>query len=181
MSDKNCFQRNAPANLAHKRQQTGFTLLEILVVLVILGLVVTISAPPLGRSLESTAFHARANDIESQINDLRIAALISRKNIRLIAISENPENEQETFEQRGQNAQAFSGDPLNFSPQNRTYQYIPVTPDNRQLTLPNGWSVNGQDIIFLSTGVCLGGTLEVRAPSGQKRDYNFKAPDCTII
>lgn len=163
--------------MADEYQQTGFTLLEILVVLVILGLVVTISAPPLARSLESTAFHARANDIESQINDLRIAALISRKNIRLVTISEDFENEQETFEQGGQNY----GDPLNFNPQNRTYKYIPVIPDDRQLTLPDGWSVRGQEMIFLSTGVCLGGTLEVRSPSGQKRNYNFKAPDCTII
>ncbi len=41
-----------------------------------------------------------------------------------------------------------------------------------------GWTIAGDPLVFLETGVCLGGRITLAAPSGRARSWAFDAPDC---
>ncbi len=41
-----------------------------------------------------------------------------------------------------------------------------------------GWTIAGGPLVFLETGVCLGGRITLAAPSGRSRSWEFDAPEC---
>lgn len=45
---------------------------------------------------------------------------------------------------------------------------------------PAGWTVEGGPVVFLDTGVCLGGALAVTDGKGRRREIELAAPDCRL-
>ena len=160
--------------------QSGMTLLEILVVLVIIGIVVATAAPPLFRTLESVDFKTTSDEIAADIANLRVEAVLLRDTITLSAKLPAGEGGTDNATQSGNGA---------FQPDNNVFSENAVTrPESapqggahREIKVPTGWEIAGDDIVFLKTGVCLGGVVRVKAPSGRSRQLAFRAPDCTLI
>ncbi|MEM8770375.1 MAG: type II secretion system protein [Pseudomonadota bacterium] len=45
-------------------------------------------------------------------------------------------------------------------------------------SLPEGWSISGEPILFLKSGACTGGVLELETPNGRSSRFVFEAPLC---
>ncbi len=161
-------------SLSARHTQRGMTLLEVLVVLTIIGLVTAVSAPPLARSLESVRFRVDSDRALRAVQALRIEALVEGRKLsvsgRLPFVADR------------------SGAPpiraVDFGLSDETGAPPRVRQGVDQLggeKWPENWSVTGDDIIFLPTGVCLGGTIELRGPNGRSRFAALKAPDCRLL
>ena len=44
--------------------------------------------------------------------------------------------------------------------------------------LPDGWTIEGQPIVFYESGACAGGVLTVTAPGDRTAQLSFQAPHC---
>lgn len=166
-----------------RTHQRGMSLLEILVVLAILGLTLVVAAPPMFRVLESVSFKMETDDIKRQISDLRIIALLEKRTVtldaRLIDEVESNSTEGGSGDDDRTNAGTSAGAPGGISlPAASPFR---IDKDLRLVTLPEGWSLEGDNLVFLKTGICLGGTVMLHSPSGRARTLNFKAPDCELI
>lgn len=192
-----------PVSSTNKRDlQAGMTLLEVLVVLVIIGVVIGVMSPSLVKVVESVSFKTKTDAIVRQIQDLRIAALMER---RTLALSQNlkitqadtrdatsglqfDEINQLTTEEKEQGRDDISPNnpvdnpDLTISPAISEAQSSAVSAYlSREVSLEEGWGISGDDVIFLKTGVCLGGDVTLSAPSGRKRILKFQAPDCRLV
>jgi len=64
-----------------------------------------------------------------------------------------------------------------------------IFPQEEELTEPipvidegmEGWTLSGEPLVFLKTGVCLGGEITLHAPSGRSATYVFAEPDCVAV
>lgn len=121
----------------------GFTLLEMLAALAILGMVVAVAAPSLVRTLEAASFASEAELIARDIEAMRTKALLERRRF--------------VFPGEGETA----------------YEELSAPP-------PEGWAIEGGPVVFLDTGVCLGGVLAVTDGKGRRREIELAAPDCRI-
>lgn len=63
----------------NRHSRRGFTLLELLAALAIMGLVVAVAAPSLSRTIESAAFVSKADLLAREIEGLRAKALLERR------------------------------------------------------------------------------------------------------
>ena len=53
-----------------------------------------------------------------------------------------------------------------------------VTFPGDQATLPEGWRLTGEPLVFLPSGACLGGTLTLEGPTGRSVTKRFDPPRC---
>ena len=135
---------------------SGFTLLEILMVVVFLGLMVGIAGPRLVNLYERVAFAYRESDVLRQITDLGVAALSRGKELRLA-----------------------TQPPLPPEPGQRPRPAPALRPaEEVKLSLPDGWRVIADPPIeYRFDGFCNGGRLAIIA--GEHRtDWRLDAPHC---
>lgn len=129
----------------HRR---GFSLLEILVTLAILGLAIAVAAPTVGGVYDAVRFRAAAGDIASSAASMRVDAAISGRPV------------------------AFPRDYSAATPAARLAERTPV---------PEGWRLSGDEIIFLPSGVCLGGVIEIADEVGRRARYRLEPPSCEPV
>ncbi len=167
-------RKSAPLCGDHRHtKQSGMSLLEVLVVLVILGLTVVVTGPPMFKILESVAFKTETDDLARQISSLRVAALLEKRTLTLEAQAlATYGNANDVEGVSGKIGQQIT--PVN---ENLTRS---ETENLRSVSLPEGWILEGDDIVFLKTGVCLGGTIILKAPSGRAKTLAFRAPECEM-
>ena len=76
----------------HKKQKTekrcfasslGFSLLELLTVLVLLGVVAGVSAPAIGRMLDGLDFRQQVGDVMAALRKIRLEAVVSGQSIKV--------------------------------------------------------------------------------------------------
>jgi len=129
-----------------RRDQHGFTLLEMLAVLAILAVILGSVAPSLSRAVSSVDFATKIDRISRAIPALRTKALLERRRFVFPANIDgvDPYKDLET-------------------------------------PMPDGWSIEGRSIVFMETGVCLGGTLRIVSPDGRSRELTFTPPDCKLL
>jgi len=165
---------SGPLNPDPQHTQRGMTLLEVLVVLTIIGLVTAVSAPLLARSLESVRFRVDSDRALKAVQALRVEALVEGRKLsvsgRLPFVDEK--------------AGPSPIRTVDFGLSDQTAGDAETRPRAAGLAgenWPENWAVAGDDIIFLPTGVCLGGTIELRGPNGRSRFAALKAPDCRLL
>ncbi len=69
--------------MARPRADRGFTLLELLVVLVLLGIMATVAVPAMGRFLDSLAFKKQTAKVMAAVRYARLRAVTSGREVRL--------------------------------------------------------------------------------------------------
>ena len=133
-------------------RKDGFSLLEIIVVLAIMGLMLSIISVDLGRSIDAARFVKTAEAAVGDVKLLRVDALMYQE-IRVMVTDDTP-----------------AASLRNFS-QSQVKRY----------SVPKDWVVNGQMIKILSSGACLGGQVIFNNPQGRKIEFTLSPPKCEAV
>lgn len=149
-------RRAAPAP-RRRPASAGYTLLELLVVLAVIGLMAGLAAPPFLRMIEQQRRVADAADVQRALAALPMAARAAERDL--------------VVRPAGASTTALSPAPM-------------VSPLSSPLVhdisgLPLGWRAAPiSDIWVRSDGVCFGGSVEVTAPDGVRALYALDPPLC---
>ncbi|MGB8842584.1 MAG: type II secretion system protein [Aliidongia sp.] len=137
----------------HATDQAGFSLVELLIVLAIMGLLGAFALPSLIRLGNRTSFSLNRQDLERQLDELPMTAAAQGRNL---VLSSTPQ------------AEDFSSVPAD------------PAPDPYPVTLPAGWRITVEaPITYRYDGTCSGGALHVSAPDAEAR-YLMKPPLCEL-
>ena len=135
--------------------ESGFTLLEILMVVFFLSLLVGIAVPRLSAIYERTLFRYRESNVVRQIADLGTAALKRGVELRLTTQPPAP----------GNGTQTAPPPPLR-------------PAEDVRLALPPGWRVVAEPPIeYRYDGFCTGGSISILAGS-VRSDWRLEPPHC---
>lgn len=165
----------------------GFTLLEMLVVMILLGFVTTLALPAMQRWHDAVQHKAQAAEI---IDALRAAGFKAGANRRDIMVDvksfQSPVNDASaaagastaSVEIAGQRSAGSPGSTVN--PASR--QTVAVDQAERlALALPNGWQAERvDDIRFLANGLCRPGSLVLRTDRGDAVRVEVHGPLCGV-
>lgn len=153
-----------------RRLSRGFTLLELLVVLAIMGLISAVAAPQLITLSDRVAFALNREMLERALAALPYEAYKRREDLILGAVkkselSETPES-----------VMVFN---LTTEKKNETLVVeAPVLLISAQLPIPEGWKLELKSpVIYRSTGFCTGGEVDIKI-GGLIYSYELKAPQC---
>ena len=139
-----------PEKVSPKKNECGYSLLEILIVLTILGLSLSVVNVPLAQSYGRVKISQTAKKIVNDIKHIRIRALIEQE-ATLVILSPN---------------RVSSNTPTNIS--------------KKQLNMPAGWKAEGDNITISANGFCQGGYLKLTAPNGRVMSYSLLSPSCLV-
>jgi prepilin-type N-terminal cleavage/methylation domain-containing protein len=152
----------------------GFTLLEILVVLALVGLLTAFSLPQFGIIRDRLTYTLNRDSFESEISNLSYRAF--KEGRALVLVGEYPRNpkDEETALER---LQKFDEGQLSREP-GQMRQLWPLNVSDATLSLPEEWrAVVAKPIIYNAAGFCDGGAVTLLI--GQSSyTYNLKAPTC---
>lgn len=130
----------------------GFSLVELLIVLAIMGLMGAFALPALVHLGNRTSFSLNRQDLERQLDELPMTASAQGRNLVLTSTPE---------------AGGFSTPP-------------DTAPEAYPVTLPAGWRIDvDAPITYRYDGTCSGGTLRVTAPDAEAR-YLMRPPLCEL-
>jgi len=128
---------------------SGFSLLELLVVLAIMSIVLSLAGARMFSSLESTRFFRTADAAVADVIRLRAEAMLGNESLTLITDSTPAESAAD------------------------------APRKHRRLNVPAGWRVSGAPVTISAAGVCGGGQLRLQSPQGRQIDYRLSPPKCT--
>jgi general secretion pathway protein G len=140
---------------AMKRPGRGFSLLELLVVLVILGGITGLAMPNLVRLYESVTTAVERDSILDQLSNMGRIALL--------------------------NQQAYLLDDSRFSSDSDQEDNITADYPPYALELPPGWDIElEKPIIVRANGVCMGGTVSLLYDGEQRFETELQPPYCHV-
>ncbi len=147
----------------------GFTLLEMLVVMVLMGLVTTLALPAMQRWHDAVQHKAQAAEI---IDTLRAAGFNAGANRRDIVVDGS------SFQPAGTAASAASAPT---SQADDTTKAATDATGRLALALPAGWQAERvDDIRFLANGLCRPGSLLLRTDRGDAVRVEVRGPLCGV-
>ncbi|MEM9170551.1 MAG: type II secretion system protein [Pseudomonadota bacterium] len=132
-----------------RRDAAGFSILEVLAVLAIVGMLAAIVTPSLGVGLASITFERQTDALHRSVSSLRVSATLERRSIE--------------FDPGVADAESGVAD---------------AGLERVQDLRAKGWEISGGPVLFLPSGVCLGGEIFVVDPSGRSRTIVLEPPDC---
>jgi len=136
----------------NRRGDGGFSLLEMLVVLAILGIVLSLAGSRMIGSLESARFARLSDAAMAEILIVRAEAMLSGEP-RVIVTHTMSRSDIESVPER----------------------YL------KAFTLPQGWSVAGAPIQIAPSGICKGSALRITSNKRRIADYQLSAPYCEAV
>lgn len=131
------------------KNERGFTLLEVLVVLAIFGIILSLAGARMMGSIESARFARLSDAIMAEVLVVRAEAMLSNEP-RVIA------------------TQTMSRADIESVP----------TAYLKRFTLPEGWSVTGAPVHITQSGICQGANLRIMSDKQRIADYLLKPPYC---
>jgi len=153
----------------------GFTLLEVLVVLALVGLLTAVSLPQFGVVRDRLTFTLNRDSFERELGGLSYQAF--KEGRALILAGKYPRSPNE----RPAESSPFSDNVSSFldNAQLRTLQ--PILALDAALNLPEDWRVTVEDpIIYQASGFCGGGKVSLLIGRAQYV-YDLKAPTCQAV
>ena len=133
------------------RKNAGFSVLEMLVVLVIMGLMLSLVGARMMTSLDATRFARTVDAAAADIRLIRADAMLTREPRYIVTDT---------------------------SMRSSDLDAIPKA-HIRALSVPADWRVAGGTIYIAPSGVCTGGTLRITG-GGRMADYAVTAPKCGV-
>ncbi len=130
--------------------ERGFTLIEILVVLILVGLMMGVVVPNLEATLRSARFSSQRRTILSELDGLSYRAYITGRPIVL--------------------GSPTAGDA---TPPASPPRYRPPLPAGWRLDIP-------KPITFAFNGLCSGGRIALIQPDGARETLTLKPPRCGV-
>lgn len=128
--------------------EAGFSLLEMLVVLAIMGVVLSMVGLRLSSTIESTRFVKTAESAMEDIRLMRLRALLDEK-ATVIVTSQF------------------------FSPEENA---MPLRLE--RLNVPEDWTVSGDNISISTTGYCTGGRIHISDNKGRNISFDLYEGSC---
>lgn len=125
-----------------KRKDWGFTLIELVIVLAIVGLTLAIAVPLLTRSFGGAALNAAASEIRSTVNEARSTAIAEDRTV------------------------VFRGDPGGGYWVDRNHFALPLMNGAQPLRVA---TLGGAQISFFPSGGSSGGRIVVSSGGGERR------------
>jgi prepilin-type N-terminal cleavage/methylation domain-containing protein len=145
-----------------RRNADGFTLVEILVVLLIMGLLASITVPNLQRLYNSVQHDAEREEALGAITGLSYHAYVTGLPVTLPS---------------GRTDLKFAQP----QPKNTKPGVDADTPIDDEIVFPAGWQLELTDpIAFNFLGICSGGKLKLIAPDGSEEGIVLKGPRCDV-
>lgn len=132
-----------------ERNNAGFSLLEVVVVLAIMGLILSIVGQRAVQNIESAYFVNTSESVLADVVYWKIDANVNQQT-RIIEMSETGPQDWTEQEQR----------------------------NIRTLDLPKGWISEGDPIRISSTGMCFGGRVTLEDENGRRIAYELTPPHC---
>jgi len=132
-------------------KERGFSLLEILIVLAILGLVVSLAAPRLTVYAQALQFSKKSQGVIYSLKRHRAEAVVNKR-ARWVMLGEN-------------------------AAQRTAQTSVDIVP----IGLPEGWTAEGEPLFISASGHCRGSRqIIISDPISQRQAaYEVFSPDCT--
>ena len=148
---------------APRRAPAGFSLLELMVVLSLLGLIAALAAPNLQRLYGSLTRATERDYILDQIADLGAEALLRGRDYVVLGSVD-------TGEEAGEGAE-----------EGAVVLVPPVGYEAYPLEVPAGWRVRLEQPIFVhANGVCLGGAVTLLHEESTPIRLELRPPFCRV-
>jgi len=163
------------------RASSGFTLLEILIVLVIMSMTSAIVFPRLGTMASSYEFATQRDMLEQTLNGLSYAAV--RENTDMVLFGTYTEaGRDERNQLRSDFGETLKPGMLTRSLLPNSREHLPpVNAAPANIPLPAGWElIAAAPIYFKGSGFCTGGTISV-AVGYLEYAYEMKPPHCRAV
>lgn len=141
--------RLKPIKPVMKTQDEGFSLLEILIVLAIMGLLLSVVSVRMFSMIDSTRFVRETELALSALKAHRAEALLRKHPI--LILTDTPDTD---------------------AVKNIDSDYI------RTFTIEETWSVEGPSVRITRGGVCTGGPLTFKDNNGREIRYSLSPPNC---
>lgn len=159
-------------------RQSGFTLLEVLIVLVMVGLLAGLALPQFNIIRERLEFTLNRDSFEQELSGLGYRAF--KEGQSLMLSGEYPRKPNDT-----QGAASASIDDVESEavldpsrPAGQYRQKLSAVSADATLTLPDQWHVKvDAPIVYQPSGFCAGGSVTL-AIGNLKYVYALKAPEC---
>lgn len=138
----------------------GFTLLELMVVMVLLGLIVSMTLPAMQRWHETLLARSEASAVVEALQAAAFDAGVQKRDLHL---------DEQSFSNSGQKAIAAKKND------------DATSVDRVRLDLPPGWQV-GRSVaaVFGANGLCRPGLIAVKSARGTPLLFTIKGPICRI-
>lgn len=139
------------------RPEGGFTMIEMMVVMVLLGLLTTLALPAMQRWHDAVQARAQSMGVVESLRAAAFAAGANRHQLLVDATS---------FQPAVTPASPTASD---------------ATRDHAQVTLPKGWQVDRiEPAAFLANGLCRPGELAFKTESGAQVTIAIQGPQCAV-
>ena len=176
-----------------RKPQRGFTLLEMLVVMVLMGLVTTLALPAMQRWHDAVQAKAQAASIVDALRAASFEAGATRRELvvdersfdpAVRALRDASQSARSRTMTSAEPASTAAGDSENSdegASSAATATAATVGPGRVALTLPPGWRSEAvSEIRFLANGLCSPGSIRLRTARGDTVAVAVRGPLCGV-
>ena len=152
----------------------GYTLLEILVVLTLVGLITAFSLPQFSVIRDRLEFSLNRESFEQELNGLGYRAL--KEGRPLVLYGQYPRRSSD--DQASLESDHSGKSDLIFIEPGQFRAFKPTISTDANVTLPPAWSLSVDNpIIYQASGFCAGGTVKLEVGDFEQI-YKLRAPAC---